>query len=126
MIGPVPVGCDRSRLDGAFPMTLPDHDIAAITTRGEFIEALRGALLQALHDNVRELYWSDVDFVDWPLNEPALIDALTRWARPHHRLLLLAQHYDEIQRRHPRFVQWRRTWSHVVDARSPTELQAAD
>ncbi|MED5621251.1 hypothetical protein [Ideonella sp. BN130291] len=97
-----------------------------ISTRGEWIAALRDNLQQALAEGVPLLRWSDVDFADWPLNEPALIEALTRWTRPHHRLVLLAQHYGELQRRHPRFVQWRRTWGHLVEPRSPTELLASD
>jgi hypothetical protein len=97
-----------------------------ITTRGEWVAALRDSLQRLLTDGVQTLCWCDADFADWPLNEPALMDALTRWARPHHRLVLLAQHYDEVQRRHPRFVQWRRTWGHLIDARSPTELLASD
>jgi len=97
-----------------------------ITTRSDYVDALRAGLQRALEEGVRELWCSDVDFADWPLNEVPLIEALTRWARPHHRLVLLAQHYDEVQRRHPRFVQWRRTWGHLVDARTPTELAPSD
>jgi 50S ribosomal protein L16 3-hydroxylase len=38
------------------------------------------------------------------------------WARGGRRLLLLAARYDELRRRHHRFVQWRRTWDHLIEA----------
>jgi hypothetical protein len=91
-------------------------ETTTITGRGEVIAAWRGLLLQSLQEGARELWCSDVDFADWPLNEPALIEALVQWARPQRRLHLLAQHYDEMPRRHPRFVRWRRDFSHVVEA----------
>jgi hypothetical protein len=93
-----------------------ESESSAIVGRSDVIQALRQLLEQALAEGLRELSCSDADFADWPLNEPALIEALTRWARPHHRLHLLAQHYDEVARRHPRFVRWRRDFGHVVDA----------
>ena len=35
----------------------------------------------------------------------------------------LAQHYDEIVRKHPRWVNWRRQWSHVVECRALEEAE---
>lgn len=97
-----------------------------LSTRAEFIEALRELAFDAAQQSPRELRWSDPDFADWPLNEVAVIDALTRWTAPGRRLILLAQHYDEVLRRHPRFVEWRRVWAHLVDARVAEELAASD
>jgi hypothetical protein len=97
-----------------------------IQSRGAFVDTLRDTLLRLAADGVRDWVWSDIDFAHWPLNEGVVIEGLTRWVRPHHRLVLLAQHYDELQRRHPRFVAWRRTWGHVVDPRVPSELLADD
>jgi hypothetical protein len=97
----------------------------AIRGHHDVVDAIRTLLRQALSEGVRELWWSDVDFAEWPLNEPALIEALTQWARPHHRLHLFAQHYDEVARRHPRFVRWRRDFDHVVQAWRATEPDAA-
>lgn len=98
----------------------------ATFTRRDTVALLRERLLAALHGGVLEVVCSDVDFADWPLNEPAVVEALTQWAGPQRRLVLLAQHYDEVRRRHPRFVRWRTTWAHLVDARSPTECLASD
>jgi hypothetical protein len=89
-----------------------------LLSRGEFHDALRQALEQAASDGCRELFISDPDFSDWPLSEPAVVDSLTRWALPHRRLTVLAQNYDEMPRRHPRWVVWRRRWDHVVTCRA--------
>ncbi len=59
----------------------------------------------------------DSHFADWPLNEPAVIDALVRWAQPHRKLVVLAQSFDDVVRRHPRWVAWRRQFAHAVECR---------
>lgn len=105
-------------------MNEPKSIESPLTTVAEVQAALAAGLLTALHDGVREIICSDLDFAAWPLNAPALIDALTHWAAPHRRLVLLARSYEEVVRRHARFVQWRVTWSHVVDARAPDEEDA--
>jgi hypothetical protein len=95
--------------------------VSDIDTRADFQQAIRDAVSRAEREGWPSIALVDTDFADWPLNEPALIDALTRWALPHRRLTLVALDFDEVRRRHPRFVEWRRLWSHVVDARSPDE-----
>jgi len=92
-----------------------------VTTRVDFQQAVREAIATAEREGWPAMAFVDSDFAEWPLNEPALIDTLTRWALPHRRLTLVALGFDELRRRHPRFVEWRRLWSHVVDARSPDE-----
>ncbi len=87
-----------------------------ITGREAFVQALRDGLAYAAAEGCRELCWLDADFAAWPLSEPAVLDALKQWALPHRSLRLLAAQYDDVRRRHPRFVQWRQTWSHVVSA----------
>ena len=60
-------------------------------------------------------WWCDRDFADWPLDDPALIEALGTWlSRPGRELTLLACSFDDIVRRHPRFVAWRRYQAHRV------------
>ena len=100
----------------------PEH--MPITSRGEFHEALRSAFADAAAQGCREIWLCDIDFADWPLNEPAVIGHLTQWARAHRKLTLVAQHFDEIPRRHARWMAWRRTWSHVVECRANVELEA--
>lgn len=88
-----------------------------INGREAFVQALRDALHLAAKRGCRELCCMDADFAAWPLSEASVLEALTQWAYPHRRLMLLATQFDELRRRHPRFVQWRRTWDHVVSAR---------
>jgi len=94
-----------------------------IATRLDFQEALRAAVMECARIGSRELWMCDEDFADWPLNDGALINALTQWAMPHRKLTVLARDYDEVVRRHPRWVEWRRTWSHVVECRAQEEAE---
>lgn len=98
--------------------------------RVAFQQAVRDALAAAAAEGWRELVLSDPDFGDWPLGERAVAESLNAWAASGRRCILLARHYDEMPRRHARFVQWRQTWSHVVEARGcrsadPLELPSA-
>jgi len=95
-----------------------------ITTRAEFHAAVRAAFAEAAQKGCREIWLCDVDFADWPLGERAVVEHLTQWAESHRRLTLLAQSFDEVPRRHARWVEWRRTWSHVVQCRTNPELEA--
>ena len=97
-----------------------------ITSRGEFQSALREALNEAAVAGSPELWLSDPHFADWPLGERAVVETLTRWAQSNRRLTMLAATYDEVARRHPRWVAWRRDWSHIVSCRTNHELEAAD
>ena len=108
-------------------MTNAEHDLPAIDSRAAFARALRVAIARAADEGVRELCWVDPDYADWSLDEPELLDALTRWARPKdRRLLMLAHDFDTIAVGHPRFVTWRRVWAHVVTARAAPELDRTE
>ena len=95
-----------------------------ITTRLEFHDALREAFAEIAGTGCREVSICDADFSDWPLDDSAILEALTRWAMPHRKLTVIAREFDEFPRRHPRFTDWRRTWSHVVDCRILDEADA--
>ena len=56
----------------------------------------------------------------------AVIEALNAWVRQGRRLTLLARTYDEVVRRHPRFVRWRGTWDHKITCRRSPAANAAD
>ncbi len=88
----------------------------AIGTRAEFHAAVAWAVQAALARQARRLLWVDPDFSAWPLGQPELLSTLQAWLRlPQRRLVLLARHYDEVPRCHPRFVAWRRDWAHAID-----------
>jgi len=94
------------------PITRP------IATRQEFHDALRGALAEMARIGCREAWLCDEDFADWPLNERAVIEHLQQWAQSHRHLVVIARHFDEVVRRHPRWAEWRRQWSHIVECRA--------
>jgi hypothetical protein len=100
---------------------------ALIEGRTEVIGAWRQLLLGAADAGVRELRCIDPDFTEWPLDEPAVLDALLRWARPPGRMLrMVAQDFGALERKHPRFTAWRRDWSHRFEALQPVESSAGE
>ncbi len=86
-------------------------------------DAIRSALAQAAAQGCREMWFCDVDYAWWPLNERAVIEALTAWAYSHRKLTVLAQTFDLVPRQHPRWVDWRRQWSHIVECRALEEIE---
>jgi len=96
------------------------------TTRGEFLDAIRNAFVDVASEGCREMWICDVDFADWPLSERPVIESLTRWAYAHRKLTVLSTTYEEFHRRHARFVEWRRQWSHVVECRLMEEIEPGD
>ncbi len=92
-----------------------------------FQQRVRGLLAEAARSGWNELHCMDADFAHWPLGEAEVLASLSAWVRPHRRLTLLACGYDELARRHPRWVAWRRLWSHAVVCRQiEAEIAAAD
>lgn len=102
---------------------MSESDPSLITSRGGFQDALRQAFSEAAAVGCRELWLCDPNFDDWPLGEQAVVEHLTQWAGAHRRLTLLAHSFDEVARRHSRWVQWRQVWSHVVHCRTNDELE---
>lgn len=86
--------------------------------REAFVAALRDAVLSATAQGCREMFWIDANFVDWPLSDAEVLAALKAWARPPRCLHLLALDFEALRLRHPRFVQWRSTYGHCVQARA--------
>lgn len=90
----------------------------AFEGRAAFHAHLMCALEAAAARQWREIVLCDADFLDWPLGERATVEVLQAWAAAGRSLVLLAQRFDVFDRSHARFVQWRRMWSHIVDARA--------
>jgi hypothetical protein len=102
--------------------TLGSH----IGSRAEFAAALCHVLDEANTNGTRELWLVDPDFSIWPLDDLALLERLTHFARAPQRCInLLAHDFDDVPRRQPRFSAWRRTWSHVVHSRA-VEVDASE
>jgi hypothetical protein len=83
-----------------------------------FQQLVRDAMAAAAREGWRELVLCDADFADWPLGERAVAESLQAWASGGRRCTLLARRWDEVVRRHPRFVDWRVKWAHIIDARA--------
>lgn len=98
-----------------------------IEGRDAVVQAL-GSVLQGLGGNpAREMWWVDTDYLEWPLDDPATLEALTQWARPHGRQLrMVGLDFTPVARRHPRFADWRRHWSHRFEALRPIESERAE
>ncbi len=92
----------------------PQH----FASRADFQRVVVETLVGAAGQGCRELHAWDASFVDWPLSDAAVLEALTGWAGPGRQLHLLALQYDDLARRHPRFVRWRRDYAHCVTARA--------
>jgi hypothetical protein len=99
-------------------------DIVPLESRAEFLDAIRSSCALAAQSGAREILLVDPTFADWPLNDPALVESLAGWIDSRRSLTVFAHRFDEFSRRHPRFVEWRRQWAHVVHCRSDPELEA--
>ena len=99
-------------------------DIVPITSRAEFVDAIRSSFALAAQDGAREIAIVDPTFTDWPLNDPSVIDSLAGWVDSRRSLTVFAYSFDEFARRQPRFVEWRRQWAHAVRCRNDPELEA--
>lgn len=84
---------------------------------GAFADGVRNALAHAAQEGWVEMVWSDATFEDWPLCEKAVVESLSAWSRRGRKLILLAHHFDAMRRIHPRFVDWRVRWDHLVECR---------
>ncbi|MCX7277897.1 MAG: hypothetical protein NTZ15_11330 [Burkholderiales bacterium] len=109
---------------------LPQRPQGRFLGRVAFQQLVRDAFACAAHEGWREIFISDSNFEDWPLGERAVCAALQSWARSGRRFTMLAQNFEEVVRRHARFVEWRVTWSHLVECRAwrsadPLELPSA-
>jgi hypothetical protein len=98
--------------------------------RAAFQQLVRDALARAAREGWREIILSDANFEDWPLAERAVVESLEAWSATGRHCTLLARRYDGVVRQQPRFVTWRKTWSHIIEARScgsadPLDLPSA-
>jgi hypothetical protein len=99
----------------------------SIESQSEFIDTARTMLSQLDASGTRLATLVDVDFSPWPLDDGAVIDALTRWIRlPGRRLRLVGSRFDVIQRDQSRFSSWRKPFAHAIECWTPTEVDPGD
>jgi hypothetical protein len=83
-----------------------------------FADLVRQALTTAAAEGWPRLVLCDNDFSDWPLGERAVVASLQAWARRGRVLHLLGRDLAPVRQQHPRFVQWRVVWAHLVEVRA--------
>ena len=94
--------------------------------REAFRRQLRDSLQSAARQGWTQLILCDASFEDWPLNEKLAVDDLQTWARSGRTLTIVAADYDGVVRQLPRFVNWRKTWSHIIDSRVCRQIDAVN
>ncbi len=92
----------------------------------EFAQLVRTALAAAAAQGWREVVVCDSTFEDWPLGERVVAQALNDWSASGRKFTMLATNYNEVMRRHARFVTWRRKWSHIVECRANASISHDD
>ncbi len=85
--------------------------------RAAFEQLVRDAFRHAADEGWPEIIISDASFEDWPLREKVVVDAIRAWSKTGRHFTMLAKRFDSVQRNQPRFVTWRKTWSHIVECR---------
>lgn len=105
-------------MDAETPEDVGQGTARTFASREAFRQALREAFALAARQGCPRIWLVDPDFEHWPLDEPEVIESLKRWGLPHRRVTLVAHHFDALARHRPRFVAWRRTWSHIVECRA--------
>ena len=83
--------------------------------------AWREALLDLPVHGPRSVWCIDPDFAAWPFDDPAVLDALLRWAKggAGRVMQFVAADYALLAHRHARLSAWRRDWSHCIQAWQP-------
>ncbi|MGY8903552.1 MAG: hypothetical protein ACKVIH_03270 [Burkholderiales bacterium] len=108
------------------PAKLSALHVGAFAGREQFRQLVRDALAVAARDGWPEIILSDANFEDWPLSERATAESLQAWAQSGRRITLLARSWDDVSRRHARFVTWRVRWSHITSAWMCPSAQAQE
>lgn len=108
-------------------MSAEAEERRSLSSHGDFVAAARDLLLQVDTDGTRAITLVDVDFSPWPLDEPTVIEALTRWIRlPGRRLRLVGHRFDVIERDQSRFAGWRKPFLHAIECLTPTDVDPGD
>jgi hypothetical protein len=104
----------------------PELPAGRFSGRKDFQQLVRDALACAAREGWPEIVLCDATFEDWPLGERAVAQSLQDWSATGRRCTLLARRYDDVLRKHARFVAWRKTWSHIIEARACSSADPLD
>lgn len=94
--------------------------------REAFADLVRTAFAAANTQGWQEIIVCDANFEDWPLGERSVAQSLNDWSKTGRKFTMLAINYSEVTRRHARFVQWRRTWAHIIECRACPQISIDD
>lgn len=108
------------------PSPLPSLPEGRLQGRLLFADVVRQALATAAAEGWPRLILSDPDFTDWPLGERAVVASLQAWAKRGRVLHVLGRDFGPMRLQHPRFVQWRTTWAHLLEVRACSHASADD
>lgn len=97
-----------------------------IQGRQAFADLVRQALRTAALEGWPHLVLSDPDFDDWPLGERAVVESLNAWSAHGRTIRFLALDFNRLRELHPRLVQWRVTWAHIVEAHACRSLSGGE
>ena len=113
--GPTPVGCR--------PMSESDLTRGRTACRAVLRELLCNLAASEPAGAVPgDVLLMDSDFADWPLNDPAVMQAFQVWMKPPgRRLRIVGLDFDAVARAHPRFSRWRRDWAHRIEVWRPSD-----
>lgn len=98
--------------------TLPEGRLIGRTA---FLDAVRQAVAASASQGWSRILLSDPDFADWPLGEREVIEGLNAWAHRGRTMRLMAREFATLRQMHPRFVQWRTTWGHLIEVHAVPE-----
>jgi peptidyl-tRNA hydrolase len=111
---------------GESPVAGNDGQRRLLDGRHAFQQAIREGIAAAAAEGCREMWFCDAHYGDWPLSERAVIETLSAWAYSHRKLVVLAHTFEQFPKRHARWVEWRRQWSHIVECRALEEIESAE
>src|SRR5262245_40429771 len=99
----------------------------SVSSRNDFVSLARELLSALDAASGREITLVDLDFSPWPLDDAAVVDALTRWIQlPGRQLTLIGSRFDVIERDQARFAAWRKPFSHAVQCMTPSDVDPSD
>lgn len=101
---------------------VPTLAVGRLEGRQVFADLVRQAMACAAREGWTQIILSDPDFADWPLGERVVVEALQAWAGRGRHIQFMARDFAPLRQQHPRLVQWRVTWSHLVQAHACTHM----